>query len=280
MKFNFPLDDYFFKNIDEKLEIPNLIKINENLKLNQFDFVLDLVDLGIFYVSEGKTISYFGAQHAEHELQLQMFFNASVLTALLYQRKILNLHASAFEYNDKAILICGDSEAGKSTTSLSFCIHGAKFINDDIAVVNFKEGKAFLKPYSKNLKLWDDVLHTFGIGLKLGKQIFEEDQKFLIEANKLKIELASKELEISHIFIISIGNELCHELLSGVFKFEALRNQIFRNEFLEAMPETEIAFFEQIKDICKQYEVIEIQRPYEINPFEFKKYIENLINNF
>ena len=63
---------------------------------------------------------------------IRVFLLGSCLGALLHQRGVLALHASAIETDQGAVLFMGDSGMGKSTTLQAFIKRGYKMLADDI----------------------------------------------------------------------------------------------------------------------------------------------------
>jgi hypothetical protein len=72
------------------------------------------------------------------------YFLGTVLGALLARRGFFTLHSSAINVNGKAILFCGKSGAGKSTTAAYFEMQGHPLISDDICpIYQDAQGKVF-----------------------------------------------------------------------------------------------------------------------------------------
>jgi hypothetical protein len=74
---------------------------------------------------------------------LRVLIAVTGMTAILYQRGELCLHASAVAKDGEAVLIMGDSGAGKSTLSSALLKRGYAFISDDVSVVCQRSDGAF-----------------------------------------------------------------------------------------------------------------------------------------
>jgi hypothetical protein len=66
-------------------------------------------------------------------------FTASLLPAILRQRGLLVLHANAAVVNQSAVLIGGESGAGKSTTLAALLDRGAQMLSDDVSALALGE---------------------------------------------------------------------------------------------------------------------------------------------
>lgn len=62
----------------------------------------------------------------------------------------LGVHASSVALGSRAVLIVGEADAGKSTTAAELCLrHGARFLADDVALIESKNGRVEVVPSEK-----------------------------------------------------------------------------------------------------------------------------------
>lgn len=95
-----------------------------------------------------------------------------VLTAVVYQRGLLPLHASAVWWNDRLIAVCGPSGAGKSTLAAAMAQRGGLVVADDILVLG--GGGVATWPGANTLKLSLGTLTALGRsadGLTLANEV-------------------------------------------------------------------------------------------------------------
>jgi hypothetical protein len=85
---------------------------------------------------------------------VRAFLLGSAIGALLHQRGLLPLHASAVEVDDRALVFIAPSGGGKSTMAMHLQHLGHRVICDDICAVELADGKARVWPGLRNLKLW------------------------------------------------------------------------------------------------------------------------------
>jgi hypothetical protein len=75
----------------------------------------------------------------------------------------LGLHASAIAIGPKAVLLLGDSGAGKSTTACEMAMsHGARLLADDAALVVVRRGRPYVEPTEAVHCLWPDASKQLG----------------------------------------------------------------------------------------------------------------------
>lgn len=97
------------------------------------------------------------------EANVRLFLLGSAMGALLHQRGLLPLHASAVEVDGRAIAFIGPSGAGKSTLAAAFHDRGYRVIADDVCVIGFDgDGQAFAYPGIPRLRLWEEALAATG----------------------------------------------------------------------------------------------------------------------
>ncbi len=79
-----------------------------------------------------------------------------VMGFVLRLRGVVCLHASAVALGDRAVLIAGAPEAGKSSTAAAFCRSGHAILSDDVAPIVEAAGGLYVQPSYPQLRLWPD----------------------------------------------------------------------------------------------------------------------------
>jgi len=101
---------------------------------------------GIFIIENGNTIlvspsyDYAKTSNIAIDTVLSGFITGWAMAFLLYQRGFTGLHSSALTLGNGAILIAGQSGAGKTTISLQLQNKGFKYLTDDITYVSPSDG--------------------------------------------------------------------------------------------------------------------------------------------
>jgi len=243
-------------------------------QINQQEFAMDVEGVAWYYACNGNYIEvcpYDGYNH--HTLEL--YLNGSVYGAILHQRMILPLHGSCFNFNGSGIMVCGESGAGKSSTTASFSLNGAAFLTDDITPVLFADGKPQIWAMSDRIKLWGDSLKQLKQDKDGLHQIEPETEKFYFPMNADN----GNTHPLHQIFLLEIHDqpEVKFQEITGVEKFTELSKEIYRWEYLEGMPDCETVYFKQLSDISKDTIVTKVLRPAGIGIDEFCTKLEAYI---
>jgi hypothetical protein len=276
MPFRFPIKDVEIQIVSTKKIIDNPGYSNHYVSLNQQEFLLDLAGVGYFYVSNGNRIEIMPYAEATQNV-LELYLNGSVYGAVLHQRKILPLHGSCFSFQDLGVMICGESGVGKSSLTAAFCLNGADFLTDDVTPVIFKADKPHIWAISDRIKLWSDSLQQLNQEEKELVRIVPEWGKFYFPMESEKGELFG----LDHLFILEVYDEpnMSHWNLEGVEKFAALRNEIYRWEYLKGMPQSEASYLKQLIVISQTVRVTKVARPANITIEQLRIELEKLISH-
>lgn len=272
MRFRFPFKDAVIHEVDNFEKASDLIQIDAFTFLNQDQYVLNVPGLADFKVENGRDI-YIKSTIDTDDQGIKLYLYASVLAAYLYQNKTLSLHASAFDFNKGAMLLCGDSGAGKS--SLTYYLHRSKgfpVLADDLSVIDTVK-QVELIPFSDRMKLWGDTLQQLALDESY-HQIRSNIDKYFVP-----IAQATEKVPIKAIFMLQTGTGAPHiKPIHGGEAFQHLFNQVFRQEYLEAMPSTKIKLFTDLERIAKQVPIYLFQRSEQANLKENAEFLLDFIS--
>lgn len=81
-----------------------------------------------------------------------------VLGFILRYRGIISLHASAFCVNGRAVMLTGESQAGKSTTVAALALAGFPVLAEDIAAIQSERDGFRVQPGYPRICLWPDAV--------------------------------------------------------------------------------------------------------------------------
>ena len=149
---------------------------------------------------------------------------------LLHQRGALVLHGSAVARDGQAIILCGDSRAGKSTLAAALCREGCEFVADDLCVLTPDgAGRFRVLPDGRQLKLWGQAIAHLGLSDTMGAPVLDGFDKFFVEpaAN------AGAPPLLSAIYVLRHGSGSRDEAIAGVTAVDAvslLDRQTYRAE--------------------------------------------------
>jgi hypothetical protein len=258
MKYRFPLSDVQIEISLNKKQVENPIYEDEEYKLNQNAFSMDVENVGYFFAENGNRIEILPYPGVDKD-NLELYLNGSTYGAILHQRQILTMHGSCFVFEGKGIMICGESGAGKSSLTTSFVMDGNEFLTDDVTPILFQNKVPHIWAMSDRVKLWDDSLKQLNQSSDGLSQIDPEVQKFFFPLQSSQLDFHA----LDHILLLETteNKDLVFEEITGAEKLTALRKEIYRPEYILGMPENESIFFSQLAVISQQVRVTRLSRP-------------------
>jgi len=187
-----------------------------------------------FLVLDGKEIVIARAPECDDE-SLRLFLLGSALGALLQQRGLLPLHASAVQVDGACVAFLGRSGVGKSTLASALLQRRYRLVADDIGAIDLgSEGIPLVYPGYPQVKLWADAvrrLHLSREGLRrvrpqMDKHAWGLDESFCPEA-----------LPLRRLYVLHSANspDLTVQPITGGAKLEALKNHTYREPFLDGL---------------------------------------------
>lgn len=204
-------------------------------------FLLKVDNIASFYAEGGRTITikpFLNAQEAD----IRLFLLGSAFGALVHQRGMLPMHGSSISICGKAYIFSGISGVGKSTLAAGLMNRGYELLSDDISVVSVDETKhPIVFAGYPGVKLWADSL------TKLGKDP-ENYQRVRTKLNKHHLhaqgQYHSEALLLGGVYILQTKNTdgIQMESLKGIEKFNALKNNTYRLNFIKGLGNTESHF--------------------------------------
>ncbi|MDP4203103.1 MAG: hypothetical protein Q8861_10430 [Bacteroidota bacterium] len=239
-------------------KILNSLYTTPILQINETDFWLTVDKVAIYRVQNGHKITVFPVSDID-AASIQLFLNGSAFGAVLHQRGIIPFHGCSFELNQKGIIICGYSGAGKSSVTAAFCQQEARFINDDITPVTIDESGIWIMPIRTRIKLWDDALTALSIGVENLEKIRPSMQKFYVPVENN----CQDKLQLNTLIVLGVHDNDRYEVVKpvGMEKFNLLRSHIYRKIYLKGMPKAERNLFSQLLKLSQSVEILHVLRP-------------------
>lgn len=268
----FPLDDVEINQVEHIREVKHTVYSNNWMSIGPNEFSMTVKNVGRFYACNGKQIEYSADEKAD-AASIELYMNGSVYGAILHQRHILPLHGSSFIFDNSGVMFCGDSGAGKSSLTTSFCLNGAGFLTDDVTPILFDDEKPEIWPRSGKIKLWNDSLQQFRKEKDNLTKIRPEDDKYYFEIKSNRKE--AYPLHTILILQVTEDDEVSFEKIQKVEAFSYLYQEIYRKEYLFAMPEAESAYLEKISGICEHVSITKVLRPQSISIGKMREIIED-----
>jgi len=220
-------------------------------------FLLDVPDVARYLVEGGEHVTIEPAAGASPDA-VQRFAGMSPLSALLYQRGILALHAAAVSNVRGAILLAGDSGAGKSALLATLLQRGWSLISDDLAVVDVDdEGCAFVRPTFPEIALWPDSLEKLGYDLNRLPG-YDTNRRLLSLPDQLAVE--SKPLCAIYWQGVHNKDEIIRNDLSGAARFQAVGTILYNSHIADALLDR-VAYMRKTSAIAEKIRIVRLYRP-------------------
>lgn len=183
-------------------------------------------------VESGERIGYCltGGGHPSY---LQSYILGFGMAMLAMQRGELAIHCSAVADETGAVLIAGESGAGKSTVTTAFLEKGYGLLADDMAFVETaKRGSAMAKPAFPFQKLCRNVAMEKGYCLEELIYINEEKDKFLVPYVG---EFKTEAVPVKAFIMLGVvgGEEVVSQEIAGINRLHVYANNLFLRHLLK-----------------------------------------------
>jgi hypothetical protein len=227
---------------------------------NETEYLLQIQDVANYYIVNNYHITIELLDESNLPLA-RSYFLGTVLGALLARRGFFTLHSSAINVNGKAILFCGKSGAGKSTTAAYFEMQGHPLISDDICpIYQDAQGKVFTHSGIPQMKLWQDAINHFGIPQTDSlKRLIQRNNKF---ARPLSDSFHQHPTEVAKIFFLQTNrkNEFTIEKLRSDQKISQLNLNAYLSNTFAKIKSTPKWFF-TVTSIASKTDCYLVTRP-------------------
>jgi hypothetical protein len=226
---------------------------------NPHQFLFRLDSVAHYLVQNGSEIIVEQAPGSD-ESEMRLFLLGSCLGALLHQRGILALHASAIQTPQGAVLFAGRSGVGKSTLLSAFLRRGYGMLADDIAgLVQDASGQVMVLPAYPNTKLWHDAAEHLEHPVDTLPRIRPQLAKYHIPVGE---QFSPTPARLSHVYILAAVNktEMALTPLEKFGAFRALVNHTYRKLFLDGLGQRQ-PHFQMASAAASQAAVAVVERP-------------------
>jgi len=223
------------------------------------EFLLHVVKVARYYVQDGRRVTIMPEAGAGGD-EILLFLMGSVMGALLHQRNVLVLHASAIAVHGESVIFAGPSGIGKSTLAAGLNQRGYPFLADDVCAIATANGRPAVISGFPRLKLWADVLKKLQTdkdelkSVRWGKDL----EKYFLPIDCIQ----DTPVPIKSVFVLSTTNTDKMEIavLQGAEKIGPLINNTYRLRFLEGLGGKK-DHFEQCASVAASSAVYRTLRP-------------------
>ena len=190
---------------------------------------------------------------------IQQMMLGWAFAGLFHQRAMLPLHGSTLCRGDDCFVFCAPSGGGKSTLTSSFLKRGFSFLDDNVALVDFQDGTAFIASGSPELRLWEDSMDSLEFEHKVVGRIRPEIDKTSIIARS---NFRSEKAKLRKIFILKRGaaSTVSFVNVTGAAKFQALMENVFCIKFINNTGSSP-GIFQRVHKLAESVAVAAIMLP-------------------
>lgn len=212
-----------------------------------------------FMISAGNQICYhlYEGYDTIHVSELIMTYCFGIL---IYQRNMLMIHGSCIHYQGKALIISGESGAGKSSLADEMLARGYQLMADDIVATDQKVENIYAYPAFPMRKLCVDAVVRKGLDKNTLIPIPDpEREKYGILLNQ---EYYSQEALLGVMVIIKKGNveNPVLEEVVGADKLKYLTANFTRKELMNKVSKMNVLLMKAIK-VANSMPIYVLTRP-------------------
>lgn len=233
------------------------VKVSTSRTENGLEFVFPFGSK--YVVSEGKTITIVSNKDADHRLE-SLALQGVILAALMSQRGMLVLHASAIELNGNGVVVIGDKGQGKTTLGLKLLSLGGRLLSDDVTALSFEQGRAMIQPGPPVVKAWPDSLGYTGVDPHCCPKLFDETEKrlYCVPASQT----SATPVELSRLFFLHDAESMRLREMGGAEKMMYLGASVYLSRFEGLRSEEEIGRdFSLSALLAQHYNTYVIEQP-------------------
>ena len=214
------------------------------------------------YVEGGRRITVELAAKPDMTLVSSLLLSAG-MALICQQRGEPFLHGSALVLQKQAILLCGESGAGKSTVATQMLQRGAGLLADDTVRIH-GESEMLAEPSYPQQKLCRDVALRCGRRLEELKYIDEERDKYALPRADCYVEEAQALKKIFLLRKAAAGSgqaeAVCIRELTGQEALEAVTGQLYLSDTYRHITGIPFSLLEQLIRITAQAQILEVTR--------------------
>jgi len=248
----------------KKISIPSNWSENKGIRTiaSLSSIIVGVSNILILEIIEGKYIHY-QPQEAFIEGKARLYILGLAFSAIIHQRGLLPLHASSLVKEGKAVLICGESGAGKSTTAAALLQHGFELLSDDISLIQLDaKGEVEVLPGFPHLKLWPESAELLQVD---ENELTSFSSDILKKGWRLKHSYYQQSAKISMVcFLSKQDSSFSLVEVDGINKVKMLIDNTFRIRYVSDTGQHQ-AFFTTTSKLASSVKFYSIIRPLNQN---------------
>lgn len=183
------------------------------------------------------------------------------LAAILHQRGVLTLHASAVVHEGRGLAFVGERGQGKSTTTAAFLRHGARLITDDLLPVRLDEnGHPLVFSGGSRLKLWPASLDLTDDSEQHTRVADHVEKRYWSAGDAVETEA----VRLDTVYELTFGEDFALVPYVGRSAFAALYRHTFTGA-LALATEQGPDYLNRVAEIANRLSVVQFVRPRDLH---------------
>jgi hypothetical protein len=208
---------------------------------------------------------------------VRLYLLGTCFGALLHQRGILALHASAIATEHGAVLFMGPSGSGKSTMLRAFVERGYKMLADDVTGISFDENNTpLVLPAFPRTKLWADSATYFNHDLTQLERVRPQEDKYHVF---FKNHFSNVTNPLFKIYVLSSKNvdSIDIQRVPKLKSFSTILENIYQEQ-LNCSQQSVAHHFRAISGLTSNISVTQMSR--NMSSFHIRKTVQILEEDF
>ncbi|MCT7958519.1 hypothetical protein [Laspinema palackyanum] len=225
---------------------------------NPGKLLLNVKDVARYLVCDGCEI-WIEPAAGSVETDVRAFLLGSAVGALLNQRKILVLHASAIQTARGAVLFTGYSGRGKSTLLAAMLQRGYSMLADDkTAIVLDEEGYPLVIPGYPSTRLWAEAVAKLNYSFSDLPRVRPNLDKYIQRVDCF----CRQSVPLYAIYVLEShqGQDIQLEAVEDMHRFTSLYQHYYRKEWLRGL-NLHLLHFQITTLVAKTTRITRIVRP-------------------
>jgi hypothetical protein len=235
------------------LSPPNINGRNHYANSEKID--LHYEGVGGFSISKGRDIIIEPLPQTDARL-LRLCILGPALAALLHQKGLMVLHASAVMVNGVVVAFLGDKGFGKSTMAAYLQTRKHRLLADDIVALELKS-EVKMWPGFPQLKLWPSAVAYCGLDIDRLPRVQPDLEK---RAHRLAGDFPLAPVTVEHIYILDVGEDIEIVPIRAQQAFIELTRNLYMYRFLQATGSAAL-LFRQCSQLVDCLPVSYLRRP-------------------
>ncbi len=220
-------------------------------------FLLRVPEVADFFVEDGRRVTVDPAPRSD-AASLSRFLRMTPLAALLYQRGVLAFHAACATNAKGAILLAGDSGAGKSSLLMALLRRGWMMLADELAVTSLnQEGQVQVAPTFPEVRLWQNAAEKFDL---TREPMDRGEGNWHIVSAATQFSAAAQPLRAIYWLGVHNVDRIEQRVLEGMERFRALGTLAYNSHIADALLDR-AGYMHQASVIAQTVPIRRLYRP-------------------